>query len=116
LGCVAAIDSNGRTIRIADAHRDGKRFVVHADGKLTAFVELESATRGTPSFTHPCTVSDTVQAQKRTTKVSSTYNANSAIIKTDLIQAEDLPPRQVLRLFRTRTAEINVAGERKEEP
>jgi hypothetical protein len=32
-----------RTIWIADAHRDdGKRFVVHADEKLTAFVELES--------------------------------------------------------------------------
>jgi hypothetical protein len=28
---------------IADAHRDGKRFVVHADEKLTAFIELESA-------------------------------------------------------------------------
>ena len=28
---------------IADAHRDdGKRFVVHADEKLPAFVELES--------------------------------------------------------------------------
>jgi hypothetical protein len=27
-GCVAAIDSNGRTIWITDAHRDGKRFVV----------------------------------------------------------------------------------------
>jgi hypothetical protein len=33
-----------RTIWIADAHRDdGKRFVVHADEKLTAFLELESA-------------------------------------------------------------------------
>jgi hypothetical protein len=43
-GCVSAIDSNGRTIWIADAHRDdGKRFVVHADEKLAAFVELESA-------------------------------------------------------------------------
>jgi hypothetical protein len=31
---------------VADAHRgDGKRFVVHADEKLTAFVELESAIR-----------------------------------------------------------------------
>jgi hypothetical protein len=30
----------GRTIWIADAHRgDGKRFIVRADGKLTAFVE-----------------------------------------------------------------------------
>jgi hypothetical protein len=29
---------------IADAHRgDGKRFVVHSDEKLTAFLELESA-------------------------------------------------------------------------
>jgi hypothetical protein len=43
-GCVATVDSNGRTIWIADAHRDdGKRLVVHADEKLTAFVELESA-------------------------------------------------------------------------
>jgi hypothetical protein len=43
-GCVSAIDSNGRTIFVGDAHRDGgKRFVVRADEKLTAFVELESA-------------------------------------------------------------------------
>jgi hypothetical protein len=36
-GCVSAIDSNGRTIFLADAHRgDGKRFVVRADEKLTA--------------------------------------------------------------------------------
>ena len=42
-GCVSAVDSRGRTIWIADAHRDGKRFVVRADEKLTAFVELESA-------------------------------------------------------------------------
>ena len=45
-GCVSAVDCEGRTIWIADAHRgDGKRFVVHADEKLTAFVELESAIR-----------------------------------------------------------------------
>jgi hypothetical protein len=45
-GCVSAIDSEGRTIWIADAHRDdGKRFVVRPDEKLTAFVELQSATR-----------------------------------------------------------------------
>jgi hypothetical protein len=45
-GCVSAIDSNRRTIFAADAHRDdGKRFVVRADEKLTAFVELESAIR-----------------------------------------------------------------------
>ncbi len=40
------IDSKGRTIFVADAHRgDGKRFVVRADGKLTAFLELEAAIR-----------------------------------------------------------------------
>jgi hypothetical protein len=44
-GCVSAVDSNGRTIFIADAHRDdGQRFIVHAEEKLTAFMELESAT------------------------------------------------------------------------
>jgi len=41
-------DSNGRTIWIADAHHgDGKRFVVRADEKLTAFLELKSPIRGT---------------------------------------------------------------------
>ena len=35
---VSALDLEGRTIWIADVHRgDGKRFVVHADEKLTAF-------------------------------------------------------------------------------
>jgi hypothetical protein len=40
------VDSNGQTIFVADAHRgDGKRLVVHADDKLTAFIKLESAIR-----------------------------------------------------------------------
>jgi hypothetical protein len=42
LGYVSALDSEGRTIWIVDAHRDdGKRFIVRADEKLSAFVELE---------------------------------------------------------------------------
>ena len=46
LGYVSAIDSRGRTSWIADAHRDdGKRFVVRAEEKLTAFLELERVTR-----------------------------------------------------------------------
>jgi hypothetical protein len=37
-----ARDGQNRTIFVADAHRDdGKRFIVHADEKLSAFVELE---------------------------------------------------------------------------
>jgi hypothetical protein len=40
------VDHQRRTIVVADAHRDdGKRFVVRADEKLTAFMELESAIR-----------------------------------------------------------------------
>jgi hypothetical protein len=42
LGWVSAVDSEGRTIWIADAHRGyGKRLIVQSDGKLTAFLELE---------------------------------------------------------------------------
>jgi len=44
VGCVSAVDLEGRTIWIVDAHRDdGKRFVVRADEKLTAFLELQAA-------------------------------------------------------------------------
>jgi hypothetical protein len=43
LGCVSAVDLEGRTIWIVDAHGYGKRFIVRADEKLTAFVELERA-------------------------------------------------------------------------
>ena len=42
LGYVSAIDSEGRTIWIADAHRgDRQRFVVYADELLTAFSNLK---------------------------------------------------------------------------
>jgi hypothetical protein len=41
LGWVSALDVQGRTIWVVDAHRDGKRFIVRAEEKLTAFVELE---------------------------------------------------------------------------
>ena len=47
LGWVSALDAQGRTIWIADAHRDdGKRFVVRADEKVNAFLELESVICG----------------------------------------------------------------------
>jgi hypothetical protein len=40
-GCVSPINSNRQTIFVADAHRgDGKRYVMHADEKLTAFMDL----------------------------------------------------------------------------
>jgi len=42
LGWVSAIDSRGQTNWFVDAHRDdGRRFIMHADEKLSAFVELE---------------------------------------------------------------------------
>jgi hypothetical protein len=43
LGWVSALDVQGRTIWIVDAHRDGQRFIVHADEKLIAFLGLEAA-------------------------------------------------------------------------
>jgi len=44
LGYVSGVNPHGRTIWIVDAHRDdGKRFIVRADEKLTAFLELERA-------------------------------------------------------------------------
>lgn len=39
----SAIDSNGRTIWIVDAHGYGKRFIVRAEEIVTAFLELERA-------------------------------------------------------------------------
>ena len=43
-GCVSAVDSEGRTIWIVDAHRnDGNHFILDANDKVTAFVEVESA-------------------------------------------------------------------------
>ncbi|HEY4639231.1 MAG TPA: hypothetical protein VIG87_04865, partial [Candidatus Udaeobacter sp.] len=45
-GWVSAVVCEGRTIWIADAHRDnGKRFVARVDEKRTAFLKLESAIR-----------------------------------------------------------------------
>jgi hypothetical protein len=45
-GCVSTVDCNGRTIFVADTHREeNQRFIVRALEKLTAFVELESAVR-----------------------------------------------------------------------
>jgi len=43
----AHFDHAGRTIWIADAHRGyGKRFIVRADEKLNAFLEVESLIPG----------------------------------------------------------------------
>jgi hypothetical protein len=38
---MSRMESSRATIWIVDAHRDGKRFVVRADEKHSAFVELE---------------------------------------------------------------------------
>jgi hypothetical protein len=50
-GCVSAVDSRGRTIFVADAHQgNGQRFIVRADEKPIAFVELELALRASNGF------------------------------------------------------------------
>jgi hypothetical protein len=40
---LSALDCEGRTIWIVDAHGYGKRFIVRADEIVTAFVELQRA-------------------------------------------------------------------------
>ena len=42
VGWVSALHQD-RTVWIVDAQRDGKRFAVRADEKLTAFLELQRA-------------------------------------------------------------------------
>jgi len=45
-GCISSTDHDGRQFWVAAAEReDAGRFIVRADEKLTAFVELESAIR-----------------------------------------------------------------------
>ena len=47
-GCISSTDHEGRQFWVAAAEReDAGRYVVRADKKLTAFVELGSATRAT---------------------------------------------------------------------
>ena len=48
--CIPSIDEKGRSIFVVDAQRDGKRFIVCADEKLSAFLELKSAIRGCRDF------------------------------------------------------------------
>ena len=44
--CVSTLDGQGRTIWFVDAHRgEAKPFVLHADDKLTVFLELERGVR-----------------------------------------------------------------------
>jgi len=43
LGWVSALDTEGRTMWIVDAHGYGKRFIVRTDEMLTAFMELQRA-------------------------------------------------------------------------
>jgi hypothetical protein len=45
-----ALNLEGRTIWIVDAHGYGKRFIVRAEEILTAFLEVESVTRSCMGF------------------------------------------------------------------
>jgi len=50
---VSARGYSNAVIWIADAHHgDGKRFIVHADEKLTAFLELERVTCESSRFSN----------------------------------------------------------------
>ena len=60
MGWVSALDRERQTIWIVDAHRDdGKRFVVHADEIVTAFLELERVMRESLRFLNAGSTSQT---------------------------------------------------------
>jgi hypothetical protein len=45
-GCISSTDCDGRQIWVVAAERErAGRFIVHADEKLSAFIELELVTR-----------------------------------------------------------------------
>jgi hypothetical protein len=49
-GCISSTDHEGRQFWVVAAEReDAGRFIVHADEKLTALVELEAAIRAVTS-------------------------------------------------------------------
>jgi hypothetical protein len=50
-GCSSEMDAIGRVLYTADAYRkDGKRYTVIAEERLTAFLELEKVTRESSRF------------------------------------------------------------------
>ena len=84
------MDSNGRTIWIADAHRDdGQALHVRADQRLTAFLELESAIR----------------------LVANWFDGLVVFAKLDVVwnrgQGRKLFSRSFLPLFQNGTARVN---------
>jgi hypothetical protein len=71
-GCVSAIDSNGRKIFVADAHRRRRKAFRCARGRKAGCVYgtgIGDSGDLPVSRTDPL-LSDTAQAQKRTTRVS----------------------------------------------
>ena len=97
-GCVSAIDSNGQTIWIADAHCDnGKRFVVHADEKLTAFVATRIRFALAANWFDECRFFFKLDAAR------------------NLGQGEEALPAAFFPLSRLAVARANPPGKRKEE-
>ena len=81
MGYVSTVDSEERTIWIADAHRDdGKRFVVHADEKLTAFVELLAYVWPKRSSIRSRSTSQNLSDDSRSLSVSSAWTDSSSPI------------------------------------
>jgi hypothetical protein len=111
-GRVSAVNSDGRTIWIADAHRDdGKRFVVRAEEGLTAFLELEAEIRPRQLVTKAVLASTRRSANNARTvyavtvadtspdRASSTLGAGSLIHDQAQYQRVSFlaPPRRSLR-------------------
>jgi hypothetical protein len=76
-GCVSALDRDGRTIWIVDAHRDDeKRFVVRGDDKLMAFAELEAEISHAQASAEPVTA---YQARPYKNLIKLRYNSANCL-------------------------------------
>ena len=79
-GCVSAVDSSGRTIWIADAHRDdGKRYIVRADEKLTAFLELQAAMHRRPASSQSADARASRDAQTQRAGIAPPHAAGDGL-------------------------------------
>jgi len=107
LGWVSALDRGGRTIWIADAHRgDGKRFIVRAGEKLTAFVEPEAAIA--PSSCEAC--ADYPGVGVSVTKDSMKLSTSS------IARASSLTPRWSSSIISTHRGERDSSSSRTSSP
>ena len=82
------VNSNGQTIWI-DAHRgDGRRFIVHADEKLSAFVELERQALTVTFYLESHSTADLVKRDHDGKLQTVRYEAVNAMLLNEFLKED----------------------------